>query len=58
MMVMAFGQYFESDGSGTVPAYKAGGSLKPASIETVNAKKHFIYQDDNRIQSGRVVWPM
>ncbi|MFI5186781.1 MAG: beta-ketoacyl-ACP synthase III [Chitinophagales bacterium] len=36
----------KSDGSGCRYLYmKAGGSLKPASIETVTAKEHFIYQE-------------
>jgi 3-oxoacyl-[acyl-carrier-protein] synthase-3 len=35
-----------SDGSGCQYLHmKAGGSLKPASIATVTAKEHFIYQD-------------
>ncbi|MER3498404.1 MAG: 3-oxoacyl-ACP synthase [Chitinophagaceae bacterium] len=35
-----------SDGSGVQYLHmKAGGSLKPPSIETVTAKEHFIYQD-------------
>ncbi|HLG41580.1 MAG TPA: beta-ketoacyl-ACP synthase III [Chitinophagaceae bacterium] len=35
-----------SDGSGCQYLHmKAGGSLKPASIETVMAKEHFIYQE-------------
>lgn len=35
-----------SDGSGCQFLHmKAGGSLRPASIETVNAKQHYIYQD-------------
>ena len=35
-----------SDGSGCKYLHmKAGGSLKPASIETVTAKEHFIYQE-------------
>jgi len=36
----------KSDGSGRHYLYqKAGGSQRPASIETVNNKEHFIYQD-------------
>jgi 3-oxoacyl-[acyl-carrier-protein] synthase-3 len=36
----------KSDGSGCHYLHmKAGGSLKPASMETVAAKEHFIYQD-------------
>lgn len=35
-----------SDGSGRVHLHmKAGGSVKPPSHETVNAKEHFIYQE-------------
>jgi 3-oxoacyl-[acyl-carrier-protein] synthase-3 len=35
-----------SDGSGRVHLHqKAGGSVKPASFETVAAKEHFIYQE-------------
>ena len=35
-----------SDGSGAAYLHqKAGGSLRPASVETVAAKEHFIYQD-------------
>lgn len=36
----------KSDGSGAAYLHmKAGGSLKPASIETVTTKQHFIYQE-------------
>lgn len=36
----------KSDGSGAPYLHqKAGGSLRPASVETVAAKEHFIYQD-------------
>jgi len=36
----------KSDGSGSAYLHlKAGGSLKPASIETVMAKEHFAFQD-------------
>lgn len=36
----------KSDGSGAAYLHmKAGGSLKPASIETVTAKQHYIYQE-------------
>lgn len=36
----------KSDGSGCQYLHmKAGGSLRPASIDTVNAKQHFIFQD-------------
>ncbi len=35
-----------TDGSGRVHLHmKAGGSIKPASHDTVNAKEHFIYQE-------------
>lgn len=37
---------FYSDGSGRVHLHqKAGGSVKPASHETVDAREHFIYQE-------------
>lgn len=36
----------KSDGSGRVHLHqKAGGSVKPASHETVDAKEHFVYQE-------------
>ena len=36
----------KSDGSGRIYLYqKAGGSVKPASHETIDAKEHFIYQE-------------
>ena len=36
----------QSDGSGRVHLHqKAGGSVKPASHETVDAREHFIYQE-------------
>ena len=39
-----------SDGSGAEFLHmKAGGSLEPASIETVTAKKHFIYQEGKTV---------
>jgi 3-oxoacyl-[acyl-carrier-protein] synthase-3 len=35
-----------TDGAGQKHLYqKAGGSVKPASIESVNAKEHFVYQE-------------
>jgi len=41
---------FHTDGSGGKHLYlKAGGSLKPASIETVNNKEHFIYQEGQAV---------
>ena len=37
---------FQSDGSGRVHLHqKAGGSVKPASHETVDAREHYIYQE-------------
>lgn len=39
-----------SDGSGAKHLHmKAGGSLKPSSIETVAAKEHFIYQEGQAV---------
>jgi len=39
-----------SDGSGRHYLYqKAGGSLKPASVETVTNKEHFIYQEGKAV---------
>lgn len=39
-----------SDGMGHVHLHmKAGGSAKPASIETVNAREHFIYQEGQAV---------
>jgi 3-oxoacyl-[acyl-carrier-protein] synthase-3 len=39
-----------TDGSGVEYLHlKAGGSLEPASIETVTAKKHFIYQEGKTV---------
>ena len=39
-----------SDGSGAKHLHmKAGGSLRPASIETVAAKEHFIYQEGKHV---------
>ena len=39
-----------TDGSGVEYLHmKAGGSLEPASIETVTAKKHFIYQEGKAV---------
>jgi len=39
-----------SDGSGRVHLHqKAGGSVKPASHETVDAKEHFIYQEGQAV---------
>jgi len=40
----------QADGSGKDALYlKAGGSLKPASHETVDAKEHFLYQDGKAV---------
>ena len=39
-----------SDGSGRVHLHqKAGGSLKPASHETVDAREHFVYQEGKAV---------
>ncbi len=40
----------KSDGAGRVHLHqKAGGSVKPASHETVNAKEHFVYQEGQAV---------
>lgn len=40
----------KSDGSGKNFLHmKAGGSVKPSSIETVNAKEHFVYQEGQSV---------
>ena len=40
----------KSDGSGSQYLHqKAGGSLRPASIETVNNKEHYIYQEGQAV---------
>jgi len=40
----------KTDGSGTEYLHmKAGGSLEPASIETVTSKKHFIFQEGKTV---------
>ncbi|MBE0661537.1 MAG: ketoacyl-ACP synthase III [Bacteroidales bacterium] len=40
----------QSDGAGRVHLHqKAGGSEKPASYETVNAREHFIYQEGQAV---------
>jgi len=45
-----------SDGYGRVHLHqKAGGSLKPASFETVAAKEHFIYQEGQPVFKWAVV---
>lgn len=39
-----------TDGSGRVYLHmKAGGSVKPASLETVTAKEHFVYQEGQAV---------
>lgn len=44
-----------SDGSGAENLYqRAGGSLKPASHETVDAKEHFIYQNGRPVYKQAV----
>lgn len=44
-----------SDGSGRhVLHMKAGGSLKPATLETVAAREHFVYQDGKRVFKNAV----
>lgn len=41
---------FKSDGSGRIHLHqKAGGSIKPASHETVDAHEHFIYQEGQAV---------
>ena len=41
---------FQSDGSGRVHLHqKAGGSVKPASHETVDAHEHYIYQEGQAV---------
>jgi len=41
---------FQSDGSGRVHLHqKAGGSLKPASHETIDAREHYIYQEGQSV---------
>lgn len=45
----------KSDGSGKNYLHmKAGGSLKPASIETIAAKEHFIFQDGQPVFKAAV----
>jgi 3-oxoacyl-[acyl-carrier-protein] synthase-3 len=45
----------KSDGSGKKFLHmKAGGSLKPSSVETVMAKEHFIYQDGQQVFKAAV----
>ncbi|NOT36923.1 MAG: ketoacyl-ACP synthase III [Saprospiraceae bacterium] len=41
---------FHGDGSGAKYLHmKAGGSLKPASLETVTAKEHYVYQEGKAV---------
>ncbi len=41
---------FETDGSGRIHLHqKAGGSVKPASHETVDAREHYIYQEGQAV---------
>lgn len=45
-----------SDGSGRDFLYmKAGGSLKPATVETVTAKEHYVYQEGKTVFKFAVV---
>ena len=45
----------KSDGSGRIYLHqKAGGSLKPASVETVNAKEHYIFQEGQPVFKAAV----
>ena len=45
-----------SDGSGRAFLHqKAGGSLKPATIETVTAKEHFVYQEGQTVFKFAVI---
>ncbi len=42
--------FFQSDGVGAVHLHqKAGGSVKPASHETVDAREHFVYQEGQAV---------
>ncbi len=41
---------FETDGAGYVHLHmKAGGSLKPATYETIDAREHYIYQEGQHV---------
>ncbi len=45
----------KSDGSGKAYLHmKAGGSLKPASLETIAAKEHFVFQDGQPVFKAAV----
>lgn len=46
----------KSDGSGRAFLHqKAGGSLKPATVETVNAREHFVFQEGQTVFKFAVV---
>ncbi|MDE5887087.1 MAG: ketoacyl-ACP synthase III [Muribaculaceae bacterium] len=46
---------FHVDGSGLPNLLmKAGGSVKPASVETVNAREHYIYQEGRQVYKNAV----
>ncbi len=52
-----FDSILRSDGSGSVYLHqKAGGSLKPASHETVDAHEHFIYQEGRTVFKHAIVY--
>ena len=45
-----------TDGAGQKHLYqKAGGSVKPASLESVNAKEHFVYQEGQPVFKAAVM---
>lgn len=45
-----------TDGAGQKHLYqKAGGSVKPASVESVNAREHFVYQEGQPVFKAAVV---
>ncbi|MBR5030475.1 MAG: ketoacyl-ACP synthase III [Muribaculaceae bacterium] len=47
---------YHIDGSGLEHlVYKAGGSAKPASVETVEAREHFVYQEGRAVYRHAVV---
>lgn len=49
-------QILVSDGAGRVHLHqKAGGSIKPASHDTVDAKEHFVYQEGQAVFKHAVV---
>lgn len=48
--------YLKSDGSGYVHLHqKAGGSRRPPSIETVQAREHYVYQEGSAVFKHAVV---